>query len=122
MSIPDLILTAVSTADLAAPTATNLVLPTGLPTTLVAAGTAVTSFALETTADIVASVVAASTSVTAAAAAPSTSGGKRILTPEQKVVMAYRTKWSSKSDAFAFQSLSLADCVSEYLCDERGCL
>ena len=94
MSVPSF-LTAVSTADMASSTATSLILPTRLPTTLIAAGTAATSFVqiAETTTSQLISMAAATT----AAASGAPSGGKRVLIPEQKIVMAYRTKWSGKS-------------------------
>lgn len=95
MSTPGII-TAVSTANMATETAASLILPTslGLPTTLVAAGTALTSFS---TASMIASAAAAAATTAAVSAAPSGgSGGKRVLTPEQKIVMAYRSKWNGK--------------------------
>jgi hypothetical protein len=110
MSAPGII-TAVSTANMASETAASLILPTslGLPTTLVAAGTALTSFS---TASMIASAAAAAATSAAVSAAPSGgTGGKRVLTPEQKIVMAYRSKWNGKF-VFETQAWSFLPCLT----------
>jgi len=89
------IVTDVQTAVEATGSPASLILPTAMPTTLVAAGTPVTSMTqlVESTMASFASAVTSAAAVTSSAAA---SGGKRVLIPEQKVISAYRAKWNGQ--------------------------
>jgi hypothetical protein len=77
----------------------SLILPTALPTTLVAAGTPLTSVAQVMASTVSEAVISLLSTPSASATAGGNGGGgggKRVLTPQQQAVSAYRAKWNGK--------------------------